>query len=255
MQWFRFYHEALDDPKVQTLDAETFRDWINLLCLCCRMDGELPKTVEQIAFVLRRSPDACSTVLSRLADAGLLDRRNGGANGMHYVIHSWDKRQYKSDTSTDRVKRYRERFKTVSETVTETAPDTETETDINNKKNNSPLPPSRGMLAQRKQIASEEFDLFWEAYPKKVNKGAAQKAWRSAIKKAGAEDIIAAVKRYGWPDDKQFIPHPASWLNGERWADEGAQPKGGAVLSEQEFEAFEKERQEWLRNFAMKFQA
>lgn len=129
MQWFRFYHEALDDPKVQTLDAETFRDWVNLLCLCCRMNGELPKSVDQIAFVLRRSPDGCLTVLSRLADAGLLDRRNGGPNGMHYAIHAWDKRQYKSDTSTDRVKRFRERSKDVTGNVSVTPPDTETETE------------------------------------------------------------------------------------------------------------------------------
>ena len=213
MQWFRFYHEALDDPKVQTLDAETFRDWVNLLCLCCRMDGELPKTVEQIAFVLRRSPDACLTVLSRLADAGLLDKRNGGPNGMHYAIHAWDKRQYKSDTSTDRVKRYRERSKDVTETVTVTPPDTETETE--KKRKNTPLPPSRG---------SDGFDLFWEAYPRKVSKGAAAKAWKAAIKKASADEIVGGVKRFKFSDDPQFIPHPATWLNAERWADEAAKP-------------------------------
>lgn len=215
MQWFRFYHEALDDPKVQTLDAETFRDWVNLLCLCCRMNGELPKAVEQIAFVLRRSPDACLTVLSRLADAGLLDRRNGGPNGMHYAIHAWDKRQYKSDTSTDRVKRFRERYKDVSETVTVTPPDTETETETDKKIKNTPLPPSRG---------NDGFDLFWEAYPRKVGKGAAAKAWRVATRKASADEIVSSVKRFSWPDDKQFIPHPSTWLNAERWTDEASKP-------------------------------
>jgi hypothetical protein len=48
---------------------------------------------------------------------------------MHYAIHAWDKRQYKSDTSTERVKRFRERSSNATETVNETPPDTETETD------------------------------------------------------------------------------------------------------------------------------
>ena len=128
MQWFRFYNEALDDPKIQKLDGETFKAWINLLCLCARNDG-LPNAVSDIAFALRLDLHGCSTVLSRLADAGLLDRLNGGVHGMHYGVHSWDKRQYKSDTSTDRVKRFRKRSSNVDETVIETAPDTDTDTD------------------------------------------------------------------------------------------------------------------------------
>ena len=128
MHWFRFYNEALDDPKVQRLDGDTFKTWVNLLCLCARHDG-LPKSIQDISFALRVDVHGCSTVLSRLADAGLLDRLHGGVDGMHYAIHAWDKRQYKSDTSTERVKRFRERSGNVTETVNETPPDTETDTD------------------------------------------------------------------------------------------------------------------------------
>lgn len=128
MHWFRFYNEALDDPKVQRLDGDTFKTWVNLLCLCARHDG-LPKSIQDISFALRVDLHGCSTVLSRLADAGLLDRLHGGVDGMHYAIHAWDKRQYKSDTSTERVKRFRERSSNATETVNETPPDTDTETD------------------------------------------------------------------------------------------------------------------------------
>ena len=128
MHWFRFYNEALDDPKVQRLDGDTFKTWVNLLCLCARHDG-LPKSIQDISFALRVDVHGCSTVLSRLADAGLLDRLHGGTHGMHYAIHAWDKRQYKSDTSTERVKRFRERSSNATETVNETPPDTDTETD------------------------------------------------------------------------------------------------------------------------------
>lgn len=123
-RWFRFYAEALNDPKVQRLDGETFKFWINLLCLASQNEGRLPD-VADMAFALRMPENACLTVVERLLNGGLIDRLNGGPNGWHYAPHGWAKRQYKSDGSTDRVKRFRQR----SKNVFETPPDTETETD------------------------------------------------------------------------------------------------------------------------------
>lgn len=123
-RWFRFYEGALDDPKVQTLPADDFKSWVNILCVACRNDGILP-SVDALAFMLRMESNACRTLVERLVNAGLIDRMNGGPNGSRHAPHGWNKRQYKSDTSTKRVKRFRER----SEAVTETPPDTETDTD------------------------------------------------------------------------------------------------------------------------------
>jgi hypothetical protein len=53
-----------------------------------------------------------------------------------------------------------------------------------------------------------------------VGKGTALKAYAKALKKTQPETILAAVKVYPWPADKEFVPHPSTWLNGERWADE-----------------------------------
>lgn len=69
------------------------------------------------------------------------------------------------------------------------------------------------------------FDAFWSAYPKKVGKGQAVKAWRSAAKKADTDAIMAglAAANASWKaagTDQKFIPNPATWLNGERWDDE-----------------------------------
>ena len=123
--WFRFYEAALDDPKVQTLPASDFKSWVNILCVACRNDGVLP-SIPSLAFMLRMSQHDCETLIERLSNAGLIDRRNGGPNGSRYAPHGWEKRQYKSDTSTERVKRFRRR----SEAVSETPPDTDTDTDI-----------------------------------------------------------------------------------------------------------------------------
>ena len=128
-RWFRFYAEVLNDPKVQRLDGETFKAWINILCIASQNDGKLPP-VSDIAFALRLTEDGALTVLERLSNATLIDRVSGGPDGYHYAPHGWAKRQYKSYTSTERVKRFRER----SATVTVTPPDTDTDTDTEQKK-------------------------------------------------------------------------------------------------------------------------
>lgn len=132
MQWFRFHADALDDPKVQKLDPATFKGWVNLLCLACKHDGKLPSH-DDIAFALRIDVFATESLLDRLVIAGLIDVVKGGANGSHIAPHGWDERQYKSDTSTDRVKRFRER----SKTVTVTPPETDTDTEQNIEPNGS----------------------------------------------------------------------------------------------------------------------
>lgn len=131
-RWFRMYDELLDDPKVQRLPAEDFRGWVNLLCLASRNGGKLP-SVADIAFALRETQDAVSTLVERLRSAGLIERRSGGADGAYDAPYKWAERQYKSDTSTDRVKRFRQRSKQREGNVTETPPDTEAETDTEEK--------------------------------------------------------------------------------------------------------------------------
>jgi hypothetical protein len=130
-RWFRLYDEMLDDPKAQRLPPQDFKIWINLLCLASRNDGKLP-CISDIAFALRISDNDAVTMVERLHIAGLIDKRNGGPDGFRYSPHGWDKRQYKSDNSADRVKKHREKRNdecNVSCNVTETPPETDTDTD------------------------------------------------------------------------------------------------------------------------------
>jgi hypothetical protein len=125
MTWFRFYSEALDDPKVQRLAPHLFKAWVNLLCLANMGDGKLP-SIDDIAFRLRLSVQDAGQQVADLILAGLLDITNLGTEP-----HNWSKRQFVSDCSTERVRKHRknntETECNVSETATETAPDTETE--------------------------------------------------------------------------------------------------------------------------------
>lgn len=95
-------------------------------------------------------------------------------------------------------------------------PITLTSTDTEEKKKES-----RPTVSPRKSSAGADgaFAEFWNAYPKKLCKADAVKAFAKALKKASAEEIIAGVLRTRWPDNPQYIPYAERWLNGERWSD------------------------------------
>jgi len=68
-------------------------------------------------------------------------------------------------------------------------------------------------------------EFFWPAYPRKVAKPAALKAWR-AIKPQTEEmltqiiDGLAPwVKYWKQRGDPDFVAHPSTWLNQHRWED------------------------------------
>ena len=68
----------------------------------------------------------------------------------------------------------------------------------------------------------DRFDDFWKHYPRKVAKPNALKAW---LKLKPDDDltkkIISAISNQNLASrEQQFIPHPASWLNAQRWEDE-----------------------------------
>lgn len=82
------------------------------------------------------------------------------------------------------------------------------------------------------ESADDGFATFWAKYPKKVAKPQALKAWKK-IKPAGQllAEMMAALEKQNanadWQKDGgQFIPHPATWLNGRRWEDEAPQSAG-----------------------------
>lgn len=67
------------------------------------------------------------------------------------------------------------------------------------------------------------FAEFWNEYPRKVRKDSARKAFEKAVEKIDAHDLIVAARRLALDPnlpDKEFIPHPATWLNGGGWEDE-----------------------------------
>jgi hypothetical protein len=83
--------------------------------------------------------------------------------------------------------------------------------------------PPLSKAALEKQWA-EEFIEWYEAYPKRVGRGAATGAFLKARKNgATLEDLMAGARRYAAErkgEDPKFTAHPVTWLNQERWADD-----------------------------------
>ncbi len=67
-----------------------------------------------------------------------------------------------------------------------------------------------------------DFAAFWAAYPRKVAKGAALKAWPKACKLADPAVIAAAAAAFRDSPRRNpdYTPHASTWLNAQRWADE-----------------------------------
>jgi hypothetical protein len=152
-RWFRMYDEILDDPKVQKLPADLYRVWVNSLALCSRNGGRLP-SVADCAFAFRETEASVSSAFHALKAEGLFVTVDET-----FQPKNWRKRQYKSDTSTDRVREFRKR----SRNVTETAPDTETEAET--EKNNKPRKRGYAFDGQVIKLTRRDFDVWCKSYP------------------------------------------------------------------------------------------
>jgi tRNA splicing endonuclease len=76
-RWFRFYDDAINDPKILKLSDKLFRFWTGILCVASKNDGMLPSN-EDMALLLRMKPDRVTDLFKELITAGLnRHRRNG----------------------------------------------------------------------------------------------------------------------------------------------------------------------------------
>jgi hypothetical protein len=170
-RWFRFYADAMRNPKVAKLSDKQFRLWVELLAVASENDGVLP-CLDDLRFMLNRRLDHLSSGVEQLISMGLIDRLEGG-----YEPHNWNKFQYKSDSSSERVAKHR-----AKRNVSETAPDTETDTE---------LPISKDIGASDKN--------FWDnskAYlkPHSSNPGALIGKWCKGGRQADVAKAITAAQ-------------------------------------------------------------
>lgn len=75
---------------------------------------------------------------------------------------------------------------------------------------------------EKNNTYSNEFEQFWNLYPRKVDKKKALKSFRTAMKNYSLETILYGTEMYAKQmqgKEKQFIKHPATFLNNESFVD------------------------------------
>jgi len=199
LPWFRLYAEFAFDPKIQSLPETLQRRFVILMCLKC--NGNIPGLDnETAACAMRISPDELQITKKKFIEIGLISD--------DYEITKWSERQYSSDSSTNRVHKFRNKK---SET-------------FQKRFRNRNVTPLSVSVSESKSVSL--FASFWKEYPKKANKGQAEKTWNK-IKpnKELVDKMIVALswqkKRKAWTKDNgEFCPHPSTWLNAKGWEDE-----------------------------------
>lgn len=153
-RWFRLYDDAINDPKILRLPDAARWQWVAILCVASKHDGVLPQ-LSDVALLLRMPPKKAAATLARLREAGLVDETDAGLKP-----HNWDGRQYKSDSSTERVRKHRATRRNVSGDGVEaiqtngaphaaTAPETEPESDPESGYDSCAVAPCDPSIAER----------------------------------------------------------------------------------------------------------
>lgn len=108
LPWFRLYTEFAADPKIQILAFEDQRHYVMLLCLKGNgtLDGQAPSEAYRerlVAKALGLDPVSAIEAKRRLVEGGLV--------GSDWVPLKWENRQFQSDYSSIRVRKFREKSK------------------------------------------------------------------------------------------------------------------------------------------------
>ena len=94
------------------------------------------------------------------------------------------------------------------------------------------LPSPNQEPKKKRKVYEVGFEKFWAAYPHRVSKGPAEKAWnRIRPDEKLLQEMLSAIalakESKKWKKDRgKFIPHPATWLNAKGWLDELPDKKG-----------------------------
>lgn len=218
LQWFRLYHRIVDDEKIRLL---AFEDRWHFIAVCClKADGLLDEAdgalkERKIAVKMGVQTRELEEIRRRLFEVGLTDE--------NMQPTAWDELQFKSDTSTQRVRKFRENTKTKrakhSRNVPVTPQETETEADTEREKASAfsarkkatRLPDewqadevfarAEGLLASEIAREADKFRDYWRGQSgQRGVKLDWQATWKNWVRKV-ADDRPRSAARQADPDE------------------------------------------------------
>jgi hypothetical protein len=103
-------------------------------------------------------------------------------------------------------------------------------------------------LSKKNLDINNEFEIFWNIYPRKVAKKAAELAFARAAKHTPVAIILSGAARYAKDPNRveAYTAHAATWLNAHRWSDEPL-PVREKTLEEKKAEELRLSKEKELR--------
>ncbi len=227
-QWFKFYGtEYLSDPKMLSLTACQRSCWVTLMSYASVVDEDgVVKHLTEDQLMIQAGIDytrdewnCTKGVLSHFEKLCMVTIDSGVI-----TLCNWQKRQEIHSDSYERLKKWRSKKKDETD-------DNVSETFYDNGKNR--IEENRIEENRREHTHKLAFDEFWNLYPKKVNRKRSEQKWKTLDFEAQQKILEVLPKQNAsavWmKEGGQFIPHPTTYLNGERWNDQVEVPKANYI--------------------------
>ena len=221
--WVKLYRSMLKNPIVMK-DADHLAVWVYLLLNATHEEhkalfkgkkitmkaGQVITGSKSISCRLSISESKVRRVLDAFKSDGQIDKQTSNKNSLITIL-SWDLYQQSGKQNDGQMT---DKWRTSDGQVTDnrrTSDDKQECKEGEECKNERSTPPIS---------PPGDFDRFWAAYPKKVGKQAARKAFSRV--KIPVETLLTAIEQQKCSDQwsKGYIPNPATWLNQGRWEDE-----------------------------------
>ena len=223
-QWFRLYGEFAHDAKVQMLSECNQRRLIMLFCIRC--NGDVTLHDDEVTFQLRVTDYEWAETKAIFISKGFINKDN--------ELLNWDKRQFISDSSAERVAKHRAKIKAdvTPSNVTVTLPEQNRTEQIQNR--------------IEKYIPPIPEELFTEFAKVRKDKRAAKFTQRmffgisnqAALAGITAERAIEICCERGWTSFQ------ATWIK-----DKSNKPmKGYGIISDDKFNDWLEPKQELIAN-------
>lgn len=222
VKWIKLSTHMFEDEKIRLIecmpDADTILViWVKLLAQAGKtnasgyiyLNENIPYTDEMLATIFNRPIATVRLALRTFRDFGMIEI----SDNQFINICNWEKHQNLAalekirEQTRNRVAKHREQklISNVTQDVTQSNA-TDIEEDIEKNKN----------------IYSNEFEQFWNLYPRKVDKKKAYKSFKTAIKNHSLETILFGTQKYAQQvsgKDKQYVKHPTTFLNNDSFID------------------------------------
>lgn len=232
---FQFYpQDYLSSSRTAVMTLEEEGAYIRLLCYCWSI-GSIPSDPAECAKLCGKG---CSVETATSVQRAFNVRSTDGQRLLHDRLENEREKQEKHRESASFAGRKSAESRarkaaTSSGDTTKNARSTPVQRNVNSSSSSSDEDESVLGKQKNRRCTSgggddQLFERFWQAYPRRTAKGHARKAWRAALKKVDAESLILKTSQFAKQQagkEPQFIPHPASWLNAERWEDETLRPR------------------------------